>query len=500
LRKNSIMIILGLGSAITLSMTTMVGPGFRPMSVYFKVSYDMLMMYMIGTVILLTGTFTFFTSAAAAVWGKRPVFLISSFILFICCIWGYFANTFTSLSIARAVTGIASAPLETLVTSSVYDMFFVHERGQKLAIWGVMLLGGMHVNSIIFSQIIGNSGPTVMIPGGAYMGHIIPPMPQRMGIKFAFLTCAFIWLFILALMYFYVPETVYQRPEQKVDHGSPTTSPNLSSQEGDKGPKEIFVIETTETNSSGFERGLANEPKRSRRDELRIFRGRVSNRHFRRAVWQPLPLICFPAVVFSTVVYGAFMAWLVILQSVQFNVLAKLPYRMKPQTLGIIGLPGMGAALIGQPFAGWLADWTIKFLSKRNKGVYEPEFRLWLMIPGCILSSLSFIGFGWAVENHKSAALIVTFSTIQTLSVPFASASSFLYVIDCHPENSNEAFVIINLFKSLIIFFASLKVSPLYILEKRILLTSDRLKDGMKRQEQSQSLILSLCSILVSHF
>jgi MFS family permease len=39
----------------------------------------------------------------------------------------------------RAIQGIASAPLETLVTASVADLYFVHQRGTRLAIWGTML-------------------------------------------------------------------------------------------------------------------------------------------------------------------------------------------------------------------------------------------------------------------------------------------------------------------------------------------------------------------------
>lgn len=42
----------------------------------------------------------------------------------------------------RAIQGAASAPLETLVTSTVSDIFFVHQRGQKLAVWGLAVLTG----------------------------------------------------------------------------------------------------------------------------------------------------------------------------------------------------------------------------------------------------------------------------------------------------------------------------------------------------------------------
>lgn len=52
-------------------------------------------------------------------------------------------QNFVSLVVMRIVQGLASAPLETLVTSTVSDIFFVHERGQKIAIWGVMIASGV---------------------------------------------------------------------------------------------------------------------------------------------------------------------------------------------------------------------------------------------------------------------------------------------------------------------------------------------------------------------
>lgn len=43
----------------------------------------------------------------------------------------------------RLLQCFASAPAETLVTSTVQDIFFIHERGQKIAIWGVMISSGV---------------------------------------------------------------------------------------------------------------------------------------------------------------------------------------------------------------------------------------------------------------------------------------------------------------------------------------------------------------------
>jgi MFS family permease len=468
-------------------MMTMLGPGFRPMSVYYHVTFDQLTTFMIGIVILCTGMTTFFTAAAASVWGKRPVFIYSVVLLAICCLWGWQAKSFVSLAVMRAFSGIAAAPLETLVTSAISDMFFVHERGRKLAIWGLMMLSGMHVNSLIFSIIIDKTGPLVFMPfkkkegrhrpagakkpTGFTIKNGVPGIQQHMGIKMAFFLCMMIWLVVIVLLYFFVPEMEYERkkksPSQQssqvdlTDTASESNEPKrvLTDAEKDNDTLNNKKEGTTVLETSATKASVVPEEKMSRKEELRIYRGRITHRSYWKCVVQPLPLVFFPAVVFSTLVYGIFMAWLVILHAVQFNILSKEPYYFGPLQLGIIGLPAMLGALVFMPLSGYTADWLIRFLSKRNKGIYEPEFRLWLMIPACVISSISFIGFGWAVANKKSPTIIVLFSTLQSCAVPWAKASAFLYVIDCHSENSNEAFVIINLFKAIVVFLASLKVS-----------------------------------------
>jgi len=45
-------------------------------------------------------------------------------------------------------------------------------------------------------------------------------------------------------------------------------------------------------------------------------------------------------------------------------------------------------ALVGLSITGPSADWSAKYLSKINKGIYEPEFRLFLVIPQMITGCL----------------------------------------------------------------------------------------------------------------
>lgn len=48
-----------------------------------------------------------------------------------------------SLEIMRILQGLAAAPLETLVSATVSELFFVHEKGKMLSIWNLFVMGGV---------------------------------------------------------------------------------------------------------------------------------------------------------------------------------------------------------------------------------------------------------------------------------------------------------------------------------------------------------------------
>lgn len=126
-------------------------------------------------------------------------------------------------------------------------------------------------------------------------------------------------------------------------------------------------------------------------------------------------------------------------------------------------MPLLGVALIASPLSGWSADAIAKFMARRNNGVFEPEFRLTLMIPATIFSTIGFLGFGMSAAQGLPIAWPMTFMSIHSLSVPFASTASLTYVIDCHPKDANQAFVTINFTKAVLTFIATTYASGILI-------------------------------------
>ncbi|KAK6953783.1 hypothetical protein Daesc_003745 [Daldinia eschscholtzii] len=365
-QKNSIMLILAFSSGVTTSLGPMISPGLVLISKQYHVSPDMVSTFMVGSILLFTGAVTFFTASGANIWGKRPFFVISTLLLLISNIWGTFADSFPSLAAMRIFQGIASAPLETLVTSTVSDLFFVHQRGLRLSLWGVMLGTG-----VLLGQIIS--------------GYII----EALGISGTFAISALIFCVILPLMYFLIVETTYTKSRtNKMDEKRPSSRASSIGSMDFKGDDP------------------ASEPRESYKSQLRIFRGRLSDDSFWKGV-------------------------------------------------GLTNIPLALGTLIFSPISGWMADAVPVWMAKRNGGVFEPEFRLILMLIAIPFSTAGFIGFGFAASKGLPLAWCLVWITMHSVAVPFASQASISYVIDCHTKDANQAFVTINFVKAVMSFVAS---------------------------------------------
>jgi MFS family permease len=75
--------------------------------------------------------------------GKRPIYIVTTVGLAATCFWAAEANSFASLAAARAIQGFCMAPFEALIPASVGDIWHVHERGFRMAIFNFGVLGGI---------------------------------------------------------------------------------------------------------------------------------------------------------------------------------------------------------------------------------------------------------------------------------------------------------------------------------------------------------------------
>jgi MFS family permease len=269
--------------------------------------------------------------------------------------------------------------------------------------------------------------------------------------------CAIFFGVLMFAVLFFVPETTFRRDAVVVipttessDNEASTTDPekvkpaqhitmrlahehDISASHGEKDKHLSYSL----THGS-------SEPKHSYIRSLRVFNGRFSYAPIWKVFMRPVVLFFYPAVFWGFLIYGTTLTWIVVFSVVNGVIFVAPPYNFSVSQVGLISLSPFILTLIGEVISGPLNDWICVHLTKKNRGIYEPEFRLVLIVVVIILGTVGFFGFGATVhyETHWSGP-VLTFG-LANMSLAFASTCVFGYVIDSYPKLNEEAFVAIN--------------------------------------------------------
>ena len=99
----------------------------------------------------------------------------------------------------------------------------------------------------------------------------------------------------------------------------------------------------------------------------------------------PWKLCLFPIVEYAAFVVSWTASSFLTLNLTQDQAFAAPPYNFTSTKIGFFNFAILIGALIGLFTAGPLSDYVADFLTKRNKGIREPEMRLLAMIPYVII-------------------------------------------------------------------------------------------------------------------
>lgn len=136
-------------------------------------------------------------------------------------------------------------------------------------------------------------------------------------------------------------------------------------------------------------------------EQLLPVRGVESDENLIAIIFRPFGMLLFPQVLYGFITYGLSTSWLVVMGSILAQIFTAPPYNFSVSAVGLISISPLVASLLGI-VSGPLNDWSVKKLSRWNKGIYEPEFRLALNVVTFVLGIVGFFGFGATLENKTS--------------------------------------------------------------------------------------------------
>lgn len=135
------------------------------------------------------------------------------------------------------------------------------------------------------------------------------------------------------------------------------------------------------------------------------------------------------------------------------------PTSFDPAQLGYIYTAPFIGALLSYFIGGLFSDKIAKFMARRNNNVYEPEFRILLVIPTMLAAIPGLFAFGDSAQRHLHWIVLSVCYGLITFGVVMSCTATFSYVLDAHRDVSVEMMVSILVVKNFFCFGTTFFIS-----------------------------------------
>lgn len=385
-----------------------------------------------GYFLLGAGASAIFLVPSGRIWGKRHLFLVGMVLIIISSVWaGATGKRYASLAAARAVQGIGAAPFESLLNAAVGDLYPVHQRGLRMACTNLAVFGGAFFTPILVGVIT-----------------------DSMGWQWTFYFVAIFTTATLPAVFFFCPETAYRREDRlntdTIGEGEKQGQAPLSSDQHPLSSSLPRVPERQAARPDGFvffpksnamqPLGDANTPPKSFLQSLSLFDGRKTDDRYWVLLLRPFPILANPAFIWGCLIQGTMIGWTVFIGVIIAALFIGPPYLWGEVEAGYAYTGPFIGALGGFAVSGLLADSTAKWLTRKNGGVYEPEFRILLVIPMLIVGGIGLYGFaltaGEVISERFTYVAPLVFFGFEVAGMVIGAVSSSLYIVDAYREFS----------------------------------------------------------------
>ncbi|KAL1863423.1 hypothetical protein Plec18167_000517 [Paecilomyces lecythidis] len=304
---------------------------------------------------------------------------------------------------------------DVLTRPKVGDLFFEHERGQKLGLWVLAIDSGLLL------------GPTF----GGFLNVVSAAWINWFN--------AILFAALLVLELLFMPETLYPR--------------NLMLQR---------VPLATDIEKVAHKQETAENVDLSRTKKLFFlnFKPVPGVRHPKPwdSIVRFLLTFRFPVVVIGVLGYCFIWYWWVL------SVITMLPaayVNYSPLIQGLLFLGLLLGTLFSEIFfSGTLSDYIVAKLAKKNNNVRVAEMRLWLAYPAVLITAIGLILWGISIDKgyHWIVGQIAFFLFAAGIQIGNTVISS--YIVDSYPLQSMSVITFYAVFLNLSAFINPFFIAP----------------------------------------
>ena len=266
--------------------------------------------------------------------------------------------------------------------------------------------------------------------GGAFFTPIlVGKITATLGWQWTFYLIAIFAGALFPFIFLFVPETAYRRADHlNTDVRRDKTVAHPKDLEGSNGDS-IELVDSPDRNGH-----RAIPRKATFVESILPFNGRKTDENFFKLLLRPFPLFFHPAIFWGCLIQGTLIGWTVMIGVVLAAIFLGPPLWLDQVTTGYMYTGPFIGAVLGFALAGLVSDWSTKLMIRQNGGVFEPEFRIILVIPQMIFGCVGLYGFGWAANTVKPGGWFLPdfFFAMEVMGMVLGAVASGLYIVDAH--------------------------------------------------------------------
>lgn len=424
--------LLSFITGLTAAISNDAGSAQDSLNAIYGISYDS-MNTGAGVLFLFIGWLCIFLAPALSLYGRRITYIVCLLSGLLGSVWFAVARKTADTIWSQAFVGLSEACSEAQVQQSLADIFFQHQLGSVLTVYIMSISVGSFLGPLI-AHLISESQTFRWV---GWWGAIICGITLVVTV----LTCEET-VFDRSK---YIP--VYESTGDSSDNGADDLALEKAGDLKEKLgtlPENGVTVSTTRENASdsSYTDGEAQSEK------LMPFHKRIALitpspylvgwgfKQYVHRFFIYFKVFTLPAVWISGVLWGLQDAYMTFFLTTQDTYFSLPPWNYSGTGVGVLNVATLVGAIIGCFMSGVLSDKHVYWMAKRKDGLYEPEYRLWLLFITLIISPLGLIMFGVGAQKGDEWPPAVVYVGLGFIGFGWGSIgdTAMSYLMDSYPE------------------------------------------------------------------